>query len=70
IKDIRGEFEKIGKDLRKDVNKKTIVKLKGLKEAEKEAEEIFSSILNKLNFYKLNNTVEFLVSIKNLMKEG
>ena len=70
IKDIKGEFEKVGKDLGKDINKKTILKLKSIKQAEYEANEIYKKVIDNLVFYGLNRTADFLKSVQNMVKEG
>lgn len=72
IKDIVGDFEKIGKTPGKDIkqNKPTIVKVLGLSEAEKLANDYYSKALQTLSeFHNSHDLVEFLNSIKSLLIE-
>ena len=70
IKDVEGDFKKVGKDLGKDVNKKTLLKLKDVRDAQIEADRIITDILNKLEHYGLKNTLEFLKKAQSIIKEG
>jgi len=70
IKDVKGKFEKVGKDLGKDESKKTLLKLRSIKDAEYEAEGIIVDVLDRLDYYGLKNTVEFLREAQSMIKEG
>lgn len=67
LKDVEGDPNFIGKDVGKDVNKKTLVKLMGIEKSRKIADEIYEEVLSNLLNLNLKKTYEFLKNVKEVV---
>ena len=69
LKDVKGKQNTLGKNINKDINKLTALKLLGVEETENKANKLFNSCIKVLNEYKLNNLSKKLTSLKKLIQE-
>ncbi|BBE31942.1 geranyltranstransferase [Tepiditoga spiralis] len=69
LKDLKGNSKILGKDVNKDINKLTALKLLGVTKTEEKSNEFFNSCIKTLNEYKMNNFSEKLISLKKLIQE-
>jgi len=69
LKDVLGSFEKVGKDVGKDVKKVTLVKKLGVQKARQLADKYYEGVLEVLESEGLRKTFDFLKSLKKMVEE-
>jgi len=64
LKDVEGDPNLVGKDVGKDINKKTLIKLVGVEKSRKMADEIYEETSLELLRLGFRKTYEFLKDVK------
>ncbi|PLV58751.1 polyprenyl synthetase family protein [Thermotoga sp. KOL6] len=69
LKDVLGSFEKLGKDVGKDVKKVTLVKKMGIQKARSLADKYYDEVLEFVKSEGLHKTLRLLKDLKKVVEE-